>query len=204
MAVTVVGSSQLDQRNKFGADGNFTELAPIATMAQAQALLRLCLPRLEWQHLQWQSLPGAARHRMLLQARWLLPATPLLFWLNHTLGSHLPWPILALGLCLLTAALVVHALAWQRFAGYAESDDILVWRSGVFHKRWVIVATSRLQSVRLFSSALDRHLGMQTLQADTQGGSRRQRALHIPSLNQAAALVLRERIWQRMQTNAKF
>jgi putative membrane protein len=204
LAVTVVGSSQLDRRNKFGADGNFTELAPIATMEQAQALLRLCLPRLEWDQLQWQSLPAAARHRLLKQARWLLPATPGLFWLNHTLGWHLPWPILAVGLCLLTAALVGHALAWQRFAGYAESGDILVWRSGVFHKRWVIIAISRLQSVRLSSSALDRRLGIQTLQADTQGGSRRQRALHIPSLNQATALALRERIWQRMHTHARF
>lgn len=203
LAVTVVGSNHHDRHDKLGADDNFTELAPIATMEQAQALLRLCLPKLDWDQLQWQSLPLAAKRRLLGQVRWLLPAIGGLFWLDHALGWRLPWPLLVLGLLLLMAALVAHARAWQGFAGYAESGEILLFRSGVFHKRWVIVATSRLQALRLSSSPLDRRLGMQTLQADTQGGSRRKRALHMPYLSQQAAQALRERIWQRLHTNAR-
>ncbi len=204
LAVTVVGSNHHDRHDKFGADSNFTELAPIATMEQAQALLRLCLPRLEWDQLQWQRLPAAAKRRLLGQARWLLPAIAGLFWLNHALAWRLPWPLLVLALVLLMAGLVAHALAWQGFAGYAESGEILLFRSGVFRKRWVIVATSRLQALRLVSTPIDRRLGIQTLQADTQGGSRRKRALHIPYLEQPAAQGLRERIWQRLHTNARF
>lgn len=203
LAVTSVGSHHHDQHNKFGADANFTELAPIATRTQALALLQVCLPGLNWDALEWQSLPGAAKRRLLGQVRWLLLAVPALLWANQAWSWFLPWPLLLMGVGLLLAAMVAHALAWQAFAGYAESDDILIYRSGVFHKRWVIVATSHLQALRLSSAPIDQRLGLQTLHADTQGGSRRKRALHIPYLSQGAAQALRARIWQRLHTSAK-
>jgi putative membrane protein len=199
LSVTAVGNHHHEGNDKISADSNFTELAPIATPQQARALLQLCLPRLNWEQLPWQSLQGAAKRRLLGQARWVLPVMACLVWMDYHNQWPWPWPMLVLALGLGMLALVAHALAWQRFAAFAECDEVLVFRSGVFRQRWVIISTPRLQALRLVSTPLDRRLGMCTLQADTQGGSRRSRALHIPCLSQAQAGGLRQRIWQRMQ-----
>ena len=51
LGVTVAGESA--NARKFA---RFKDLAPLATPAQAQALLQLCLPALDWPHLPWQPL----------------------------------------------------------------------------------------------------------------------------------------------------
>ncbi|MDC8771950.1 PH domain-containing protein [Roseateles albus] len=198
LSVTVAG--QHDSPDKAEKFARFSELAPLATPAQAQALLRLCLPQLDWQALAWRPLGDASLGRRLLgQARWLLPLGALGMAANLVLGAPLPW-LAALPLsALLLGAAMLHARAWVGFAAYALSGDLMLYRSGVFSQRWVIVSCPKLQSLRLYSSGLDRYFGLRHLQANTHGGlggSGLQRALDIPCLPAGEAELLRAALWR--------
>ncbi|WP_310385751.1 PH domain-containing protein [Roseateles sp.] len=200
LSVTVAGQgdSGNDGAEKFA---RFKELAPLATPPQAHALLRLCLPQLDWPALIWQPLAEAGlRRRLLGQALGLVP-----LWLtgvaaNWILGAPLPWPVWLVGSALLMAAVLLHARAWQRFGAYALSGDLLLYRSGVFTQRWVIVSCPKLQSLRLFSTGLDRRFGLQRLQADTQGGNGQARALDIACLPAGETAALRASLWRGLLT----
>jgi putative membrane protein len=201
LAVTVVGGGVHHGRGRgLEAGTQLRELAPIATWEQAQSLLRQCLPTLDWNALAWQRLDRAAvRRRLIGQARWVLPALAGLA-LVRGLPTEAPGQLaLALGLAMLAAAMLWHARAWAAFAAYAEAGDVLVYRHGVWNRRWVIIVAARLHSLRLHSSPLDRSLGIVHLQADTQGGAKHARALDIACLGAAAAEALRARLWQRLQ-----
>jgi putative membrane protein len=194
LGVTVAGESA--NAEKFA---RFKDLAPLATPAQAQALLRLCLPALDWPHLPWQPLSEASLKRRLLgQARWGLPLWLAGLGANAALGAPLPWAVLLVGSALLLVAWVLHARAWVRFAACALDGEVMVYRSGVFTQRWVLVSCRKMQTLRLYSSGLDRRLGLQHLQADTQGGRRSARALDIPCLPADQAQTLRDLLWQRL------
>jgi len=196
LAVSVAGDTAHQDREGLGPVGQFSELAPLATPAQAQGLLKLCLPGLDWPQLRWQRL-GPRSLRRLLYGQWrlLLPAGLLLLVLSLVLDWALPWPLLLAGLAALMALGLAYARAWVGFAAYALTDDALVFRSGVFTQRWVIVALPRLQSLRFWSNGLDRQLGLVHLQADIQGGPMLHRALDIPCLDRAQAEQLRQRLW---------
>lgn len=199
LAVSVVANGD-EQAHGMEASAQFKELAPIASWAQAQALLRLCQPTLDWDALVWHSVDGAAmRRRLLGQARWVLPT---LLGLILYLGvPRTPLAVSAwlVGVLLLGGGLCLHARAWARFAAYAETGDLLLHRSGVFSRHWIVIDTPRLQTLRVYSSALDRRLGLVHLQGDTQGGSGRRRALDISCLAAAQAEALRARLWPRLQ-----
>ena len=193
-----VAGGKLGKEHGLEGSGQLHELAPIATPAQARALLKLCLPQLDWPALQWQRLhPRTAQRRLLGQARWLLPlvmaALAFALWRG--------WPVwaLAVGLAVLLSLWVWHAFAWAHFAAWAEvGGSLLLFRSGALTQRWVIVSADRLQSLRHYSTGLDRFFGMQRLQADTQGGSAQHRALDIPFLAGEVANSLRLRLWNRL------
>ncbi|MCV2368357.1 PH domain-containing protein [Roseateles oligotrophus] len=202
LSVTVAGQSgSEDKGEKFA---RFKELAPLATPEQAQALLRLCLPTLDWPGLPWRRLADSSLQRRLFgQLRWLTPPWLLAIGANLALGAPLPWPVL-LGACgLFWLMLVLHARAWLDFSAYALADDVMIYRSGVLTRRWVIVSLAKLQTLRLYSSGLDRHFGLQHLQADTQGGSGLARALDIPYLPKAEAEALRAALWRGLLVQAR-
>ena len=199
LAVSVAGSRHGHEHGASPETG-FTELAPIATPAQAQALLRVCLPALDWDRLNWQALhPATAKRRLFGQARWVLPALLACAWADAFYAWPLPLPALVAIAAVLALAMLWHARAWARFGAIAESGDVLLYRSGVWSRRWIVVVGARLQNLRLYSSPLDRSLGIAHLQADTQGGSRRHRALDIPCLGRGAAETLRASLWRRIQ-----
>ncbi len=197
LGVAVAGGSA-DRGKGLEPGHHLDELAPIATPAQAQALLRMSLPALDWVALQWQPLPRAGLRKLLGQARWLLPGMAVLLGVLWQQQGNVPFALWLALAGLLLAQWLWRGWAWGRFAAYAVAGDVLVYRSGVLHRRWVIVAMPRLQSLRLATSPLDRTLGLCTLQADTQGGSRRQRALDMPAVPLAQAQGLREHLWRRM------
>ncbi len=183
---------------------HFKELAPIATWQQTQALLRVCLPALDWDALQWQPLHAAWLGRLWGQGRTLVPGVLAIAWAaaNGYFGvvAGLAWATAAIWL-LAGAVLLVwlaYTAAWARFAAYAVAGDVLLYRSGVWHKRWVMVASSRLHVLRLHSSLLDRRMGVVHFQADTQGGTRKRRALDIPYMPQAVARTWQRAVWRRI------
>jgi putative membrane protein len=195
LAVTVAGAN-VEHEDRTGPGMGFKELAPIATPQQAQALLKLCLPQLDWQALQWQPVhPGAALRRVVGIARYLVPAMFALL-AAAVVDSWRVGPVTLLCVfAVVWAALVWYARAWARFAAFAHCGELLLWRSGVLTRRWVIVSGRRMQSLRLASSPLERSLGMATLQADIQGGSTGSRALNMHCIELADAQALRQHFW---------
>ncbi|MBB2487308.1 PH domain-containing protein [Mitsuaria sp. WAJ17] len=196
LAVSVAGHDSQDHEHGLDPGGRFDELAPIATPQEARALLRLCLPALQWEQLQWQPPPAQAFWRQLWgQGRFLIIALLALVVVDIALGQRVPLPgLLAAGLAL-SAGLWAYCHAWVRFAAYAECGELLLYRHGVLTRRWVVVSGSRLQQLSLYSSALDRSLGLCHLRADSQGSGKGGRALDIPCLPLAEAQRLRARLW---------
>jgi putative membrane protein len=198
LAVDVVGGQGHESKST-EASAKFTELAPIATRAQADALLRVCLPELDWNSLDWKPLhPKALTRRMVVLARWVLPLMLGLAWVDYLYQWRVPVLDLAIQYAIAGVVMVLYAQAWLRFAAVAESGDLLLFRSGVVQRNWVIVHASRLQNVRLVSTALDRSLGLVHLEGDIQGGPRNKRALVIPCMAREDGEQLRERLWQRI------
>ncbi|MCV2422992.1 PH domain-containing protein [Paucibacter sp. DJ2R-2] len=197
LAVTVAGdNNDGEHHSSVEGAGRFSELAPLARPQQAQDLLQLCLPGLHWDRLSWQPLaPAAVQRRLLGLLRWLLPVMALLALADAVLGWWLPWPSLLAGQALVLGLSVLHARAWVARAAFAEAGSVLLYRSGVFTQRTVILSLPKVQSLRLYSSGLDRYLGLCHLQADTQGGSRARRALDMPCLDAAQARALLQRLW---------
>jgi putative membrane protein len=200
LAVDVVGGVAKD---KSGAEAKLRELAPIATPGQADALLSVCLSNFDLAKLSWQPLhPAAAMRRFRQLMLWTFPVVLLLIGVGVLMKWPLPKAVLFLCIPLLCFSLWRYAIAWARFTAYAEHANCLVYRTGVLTQRWVIVMPTRLQSVSLLESSLDRRTGVRRLRADTQGGSCKGYALDIPYLSLAEAQRLRELIWGKItQTN---
>ena len=176
-------------------DLQFTELAPIATWPQALALLSVTLPALDWAALQWQPLHTAWVSRLWSQGRWLVSGMGVLLALATAGYLGVPgavaWALAAPALL----AWLAYTRAWAQFAAYAIAGPVVVFRSGVWHRRWVMVETSRLHVLRLHSSPLDRRLGVVRFQATAQGGSKSYRTLEIPYMPLTVAQGLRAQVW---------
>lgn len=199
LAVSVAGHDSQDQDHGLDAGGRFDELAPIATPAEAQALLQRCLPALDWAALRWQPLAPQAFWRQLWGAgRFLAIVALAMVGVEVGLGGPVGPAGLAAGLAVLAGGLTAYCRAWVRFAAYAECGELLLFRHGVLTRRWVVVAGPRLQQLSLYSSALDRSLGLCHLRGDSQGSSKVSRALDIPCLPVAEAERLRARLWQQV------
>ncbi len=199
LAVVTTGAAH-EHEHGLDPGASLNELAPIATRAQALKLLKTCLPTLNWDDLAWQPLHhSTVKRRLIGQARWVVPLVLALVLVDVRFG----WPIGALAVvgAVVSVGLAMwcHARAWATFAAYAEAGDVLLFRHGVWHKRWVVVVSTSLQSLRLYSSPLDRQLGIVHLQADIQGGSRHHRVLDIACVGLAEAQVLRSHLWRRIQ-----
>jgi uncharacterized membrane protein YdbT with pleckstrin-like domain len=133
-----------------------------------------------------------------MQARLLLPALLALAWFDARHGWWVPPTEMALLSAATLIGAVLYARAWLRFAAVALCGELLLFRSGVWRRSWVIVKMASLQSVRLASTPLDRSLGLVQLDGDIQGGHG-PRALTIACLSRVAAERLRAHIWRHMQ-----
>ena len=139
------------------------ELAPIATPAQCDALIRHFLPDVEWHALDWQPL-----HR---HAWWRI-ALPGLLVLSIGIAA-LCWRFGAVGLFALA---LVPLQLWRAYriagaCGHASNERLVAWRTGWLSRAWHFAEIGKIQAVRLAQSPLDRRLGMASLLLDTAGAS---------------------------------
>lgn len=176
-------------------------LAPIATVAQAQALLQECESKLDLEALEWQPLHGSAALRRWQQSLWwLLPlcAVALMIGLANDVlpGNGLWWTLGTTGGALLASAW--HARRWANWAAFATFADIFIWRSGVWRQRWVIVFAARAQAACLTRSPRDRREDTTGLTLDSQG-TLTSRTLRIPYLARGDALALKAKFWSSNQ-----
>ena len=151
------------QRGREPGQHTLKDIAPIATPARCDELIRHFLPGAGWGELDWQPLH---RHA------WLRIAVPGLL-LALAVAAAACWRFGAWGL----PALALPALQlWRarRIAaacGHADNDRLVAWRTGWLAKHWNFAEIGKLQAVRLAQSPLDRRLGMASLLLDTAGAS---------------------------------
>lgn len=188
-------ASQSIQHN--GMAPQLDTLAPIATLADAGALLRECANELDLDALEWRVLHRSAGLRQWQKSlRWLLPAAAALFAvvLHRSAEPLMAAAIVGALATLSVAASLWHAHRWARWSGYAIGNGVIVWRSGVFTQRWVIVFSSRAQATLLTRSPRDRRESTATLRVDTQGTVLTE-ALRIPFLGEEDAQAINARFW---------
>ena len=178
------GRRTLDIDSAVAENGNqrrgLRELAPIATAAACDALVRNLLPGAAWPPERWQPLHPRA-------------------WWRLSLPGAVVALVLAAALCWRLGAWGLAALAWlpwavfvarqhARRAGYAIDDRLVAARSGWWSRRWRFAELDKLQALELRQSPLDRSLGMATLWLDTAGAASGPLRLRYLPLAQAQAL----------------
>ncbi|HSD17519.1 MAG TPA: PH domain-containing protein [Thermomonas sp.] len=162
------------------------ELAPVATPAHCEDLIRHFLPDAGWDTLDWQPL-----HR---HAWWRIAVPGLLLVLVGT--AALGWRLGPIGLAML-ALLPLQLWRARRIAaacGYACNDRLVAWRTGWWSKRWNFAEIGKIQALQLAQSPLDRRLGMARLLLDTAGASPFGAPLHLRQLPVEVARALSARL----------
>ncbi len=162
------------------------ELAPVATPAQADALVQHLLPGHAWPPPAWRGLhPRAWCRVFLLPAMATLLATAATAWFQGPAG---------LAVLALLPLLFLRAKVWARHAGYAEQDGLVAVREGWLDKRWRFAEARKIQSLVLSQSPFDRRHGMANLLMDTAGASPFEPPLRVRYLPVEEAVALRDRL----------
>ncbi len=170
------------------------DLAPVATPAAIDALIRHLLPGKAWPMPQWRPLhPRAWRRQFAIPALVVLVATAALTWRQG------PWGLAALALLPL---FLLRAKVWARHAGYSEESGLIAVREGWLDKRWRFAEVRKLQSLTLSQSPFDRRHGMASVHMDTAGASPFEPPLRIRYLPEEEARALRDRLAAAMDLGA--
>jgi putative membrane protein len=170
------------------------QLAPIATLPQARMLLDECIPGFDLEALEWRRLHRSAARRFWQHSLlWLLPASAAF----AAASLLLALPAAATTAILLLAVLLVagsgwYAGRWADAAGYAVGCGVVVWRSGVWARRWVLVFDDRAQATLLQRSPRDRREATVSFCVDVQG-TPFSRALTSPFVAEEEARALNAR-----------
>ena len=196
LEVDLAGSALVDGEGK-AADIRLDTLAPIATQRQAQALLDEFVPGVGLDALDWRPL-----HRSAARRRWqrtLYRLLPLLAVIVTAAGliPDAPMTPLIAALILAFAALAIsvwHARRWAQWSAYVATDRMVVFRSGVWARRWTLLFDDRAQSTTIRRSPRDRREGTASLLVDIQSMTLGQ-APRIPYLDAADAERLNTRFW---------
>ncbi|HEX7046060.1 MAG TPA: PH domain-containing protein [Gammaproteobacteria bacterium] len=157
-------------------------LAPVATPEKAGELIRIALPGVHLEGLDWQQLSPRAQWRLfrLLSGIWLvISAAPAIFFLGWW-APAIVLPVMPL--------LWLYARMYVKYTRWALHDDFFVFRRGWLTRRLSIAPRNRIQSVRVSESPFDRRYRMAGLGVDTAGASAGQ--IRIPFLDRDAARML--------------
>lgn len=183
-----VDSASVDTTND---QRSLRDIAPLATPAAIDALVRHLLPGGHWPMHEWRPLhPRAWRRQFGLPALLTLLATVPLAWLNGAIG---------LATLALLPVWAIRAVVWARHAGYSEEGGLIAVREGWLDKRWRFVEVRRIQSLVLSQSPLDRRHGMATLLMDTVGASPFDPPVRVRYLPLGEARALRTRLAAGME-----
>ena len=197
MTVDLAGAAFMVSEGE-ATNARLDTLAPIATEARAQALLDEFVPGARLDALEWRPL-----HRSAALRRWQKD----LWWLSPPLALVVAAAVLVpaapMMLTVAAAVLGIAALAasawrarrWAKWTAYAATDRVVVFRSGVWARRWTLVFEDRAQSTTLRRSPRDRRAGTASLTIDIQSMALGH-ALRIPYLDAADAARLNALFWR--------
>lgn len=196
LRVDLAGASWASDHPDAG-DTRLDTLAPIATPAGAQALLRELVPGVDLDALDWRPLHRSAARRRWQRLLWAWsPALAALVaaacWVP---GLPPTAPAAALAVVVVVVAVsgwVAHR--WARWSAFAVGDGVVAWRSGAWARRWTLVFRERAQCTLLGRTPRDRREGTVSLSVDMQSMTLG-RALHIPYLDAADGARLNADFW---------
>ena len=170
------------------------DLAPVATPAVIDELIRHLLPGKAWPMQQWHALhPRAWRRQFAVPAFTVLVAAGAVTWFQGLWG---------LAILALLPLLLLRAKIWARHAGYSEESGLIAVREGWLDKRWRFAEVRKLQSLTLSQSPFDRRHGMASVHMDTAGANPFEPPLRIRYLPEAEARDLRDRLAAAMDAAA--
>jgi putative membrane protein len=139
------------------------ELVPIATPGRLDELVDHLLSVRAWPIVDWNALHARAWQRKLLPPLvFLVPACVVLAWFRG------PWALAGL---LLVPVFVWRARHWVRHTGWSVANGLVAYRHGWLQREWRFAESSKLQSIELAQSPLDRRFGMASLRFDTAGAT---------------------------------
>lgn len=183
----VVDSASIQAAND---QRSLRDLAPVATPAAIDELIRHLLPGKQWPMQQWRPLhPRAWRRQFAIPALVVLAATTVLTWREGAWG---------LGVLSLLPLFLLRAKVWARHAAYSEESGLIAVREGWLDKRWRFAEVRKLQSLTLSQSPFDRRHGMASVHMDTAGANPFEPPLRIRYLPEAEARALRDRLAEAM------
>ncbi len=155
-------------------------IAPIVAVERLPGLLAVVQPDLAFADVRWQPIDPRTFRRLV----------PLRLLASAAIGGGLaglvgPWA--AAGGLLLAVLLVWDAWATAWRTGYAITDTSILVRTGAWTRRVSIARFSRVQSVSIVQSPLDRRWNMARVSVDTAGGGVFASGMMLPFLPVAVA-----------------
>ncbi len=165
-------------------------LAPLVHRAKLAELTREVLPAVDLGGLAWQPPhPRAFRRavkRPLLAALVVVAAAALVNW----------WASLGvLAFAVPLSVFVTHRRLTH--LGWAETEEVIAFRSGWIWRRCTVARVGKLQTVALYASPFDRRLDMARVRVDTAGAGQASHRIDIPYLASDVAAPLRIRLAAR-------
>ena len=179
----VVDSASIQAAND---QRSLRDLAPVATPAAIDELIRHLLPGRTWPMQQWHPLhPRAWRRQFAIPALVAVVLAGVATWQQGLWG---------LAVLALLPLFFVRAKVWARHAGYSEESGLIAVREGWLDKRWRFAEVRKLQSLTLTQSPFDRRHGMASVHMDTAGANPFEPPLRVRYLPEAEARALRDRL----------
>lgn len=166
-----------------------SDLVPIASPAAVDALLRGWLP--DW--------PGEFAFRPLHPRAWRrMSLPPCVMTLAGCVGLTSFFGVSGLLVLVLIPFWIWLARRQAVVAGYAVTDNYVVWRSGWLDRRMSFARIEKLQGVRWVQSPFDRRHGMAGVRVDTAGAHPMGHRLHLLYLPEAEAKAVFRRLSTRL------
>lgn len=162
-------------------------LAPLIRVEAVPALVQQVVPGFDLSALTWQPVHARAFRRAvkpnLLVAGGLTMAAALAIGWGAVgvLILALPWALLS-------------ARQYVAYLGWAETDDVVVMRSGWIWKRLTLARVNKIQAVTLYQSPFDRRAAMARVRVDTAGARELAHRIDVPYLDLAVASDLHQRL----------
>ncbi len=163
-------------------------LAPLVETSRANALLRKVLPEIDLDAVAWQPLAPRARWRIIKR-----------FSLVTALVTVLPFPLIGFHVLWIPAVIlplgIAYATGFVRYAGYALTDQAVVFRSGWLSRKVSVVRFDKMQTVSLNESPFDRRHRMASVAVDTAGAAQVGHRIDIPLLDKDVAEAIARRLY---------
>lgn len=162
-------------------------LAPLIHRQAVPALLQQVVPGFDLEAVEWQPLHPRAF------ARALKPNLILVALISMVAAIVIGWG--AVGILVLTLPwAIVNTRQYVAHLRWAESDEVVVLRSGWIWQQVTLARGNKIQSVAMYQSPFDRRAAMARVRIDTAGAAESSHRIDIPYLDGQVATQLHQRL----------